>query len=130
MKNKFLWSKERKLVAQVLLMNEKGLAWEEGEKRRFQDEYFSPVKIPVQEHVLWTRKSLPIPSGICEKVIDLICKKDDSGVYEPFYSSYCHQWFTVAKKDRNVCIIYNLTLLNTVTIRDFQEPSLIYLYTE
>jgi len=72
-------------------MNEQGLAWEETEKGRFRDEYFSPVKIPVQEHVPWARKTLPILLGICEKVIELIWKKIDSGVYEPSYSSYCHQ---------------------------------------
>jgi len=33
--NEFLWPQERSLVVQVLLMNEKGLAWEESEKGRF-----------------------------------------------------------------------------------------------
>jgi len=88
------------------------------------------VKIPVQEHVPWARKTLPIPPGIHEKVIELIWKKIDSGVYEPSYSSYCHQWFTVAKKDGNVRIVHNLTPLNAVTIRDTQEPPLVYLYAE
>jgi len=76
----------------------------------------------VQEHVPWAQKTLPIPPGICEKVIELIWKKIDSGVYEPSYSSYHHQWFTVAKKDRNICIIHNLTPLNAVTIHNLQEP--------
>ncbi|XP_006456524.1 hypothetical protein AGABI2DRAFT_146341 [Agaricus bisporus var. bisporus H97] len=128
--SEFLWEEEKKLVARVLLMNEKGLAWDETEKGRFRDEYFSPVKIPVQEHVPWTRKSLPIPPGIREKVIDLVRKKVESGVYEPSYSSYRHQWFTVAKKDGNVRIVHNLTPLNAVTIRDSQEPPLVYLYAE
>ena len=101
---------------QVLLRNEKGLAWEELEKRRFQDEYFLPVKIPVQEHVPWARKTLPILPSIHEKVINLIQKKVESGVYEPSYSSYRHQWFTVAKKNGNVRIVHNLTPLNAITI--------------
>jgi len=50
--NNFLWPEERQLVAQVLLLNKKGLTWEETEKERFQENYFSLVKIPVQEHVL------------------------------------------------------------------------------
>jgi len=33
--NNFLWLEKRQLVAQVLLLNEKGLAWEKIEKRRF-----------------------------------------------------------------------------------------------
>lgn len=53
MKNEFLWLEERKLVAKVLVMSEKALAWDESEKGRFRDAYFSPVKIPVQEHVPW-----------------------------------------------------------------------------
>jgi len=116
--NKFLWPEERELVAQVLWVNEQGLAWEETEKERFRDKYFSPVKIPVQEHVLWAQKTLPILPGIREKVIELIQKKIDSGVYEPSYSSYRHQWFTVAKKDGNIRIVHNLTSLNAVTICD------------
>jgi len=70
--NKFLWPEERELVAQVLWVNERGLAWKETEKGRFRDKYFLPVKIPVQEHVPWAQKTLPIPPGICEKVIELI----------------------------------------------------------
>jgi len=89
--NTFLWPEERQLVAQVLWLNEKGLAWDETEKGRFREDYFSPVKIPVQEHVPWARKTLPIPPGICEKVIELIRRKVDSGVYEMSYSSYRHQ---------------------------------------
>jgi len=90
-KNKFLWPEEKQLVAQVLLLNEKGLVWEETEKERFRDDYFSLVKIPVQEHVPWAQKTLPILPKIHEKVIELIQKKIDTGVYEPFYSSYHHQ---------------------------------------
>jgi len=84
------------------------------------------VKIPVQEYVPWAQKTLPIPLEICEKVIELIRKKIDSGVYELSYSSYHHQWFTREK----ICIIHNLIPLNAVTIRNLQEPPLIYLYAE
>ena len=128
--NTFLWPEERQLVAQVLRLNEKGLAWDKTEKGRFHGDYFSPVKIPVQEHVPWAWKTLLIPPGICEKVIELIRRKVDSGVYETSYSSYHHQWFTVAKKDGNLCIIYNLTPLNAITVHDSQELPLIYLYAE
>ncbi|KAF8629695.1 hypothetical protein AX17_005585, partial [Amanita inopinata Kibby_2008] len=125
--NEFLTTEERKLIAEVLVKNEMGLAWEEAEKGRFHDEYFSPVKIPVIKHVPWTKKSLPIPPGICNKVINLIRRKVESGVYKLSYSSYRHQWFTVAKKDGNVQIIHNLMPLNAVTVRDSQEPPLVQL---
>lgn len=128
--NKFLWLEEQQLVAGVLKKNKKGLVWDESEKGRFQGEYFSPVKIPVVEHMPWTCKSLLISPGICEKVIGLIKQKVETGVYEPSYSSYWHQWFTVTKKDGNIHIVHNLTPLNPVTIWDYQEPPLIYLYAE
>jgi len=89
--NTFLWPEERQLVAQVLQLNKKGLVWDETEKGRFYEDYFSPVKISVQEHVPWARKTLPIPQRIREKVIELIRRKIDSGVYETSYSSYRHQ---------------------------------------
>ena len=114
----------------MLLLNEKELAWEKTEKGRFRDDYFSPVKIPVQEYVPWAQKILLIPPGIHKKVIELIWKKIDTGLYELSYSSYHHQWFTVAKKHGNVHIVHNLTLLNAVTIYDIQEPPLVYLYAE
>jgi len=128
--NTFLWPEERQLVAQVLQLNEKGLVWDKTEKGRFRENYFSPVKIPVQEHMPWAQKTLPIPLGIYEKVIELIRRKVDSGVYETSYSSYRHQWFTVAKKDESLHIVHNLTPLNAITVRDSQEPPLVYLYAE
>ena len=47
----FLQPEEEKLLLYVLKANEMGLAWMEEEKGRFSDEYFSPVKIPVIEHI-------------------------------------------------------------------------------
>ena len=88
------------------------------------------MKILVQEHVPWAWKTLPIPPGIREKVIELIRRKVDSGVYEMFYSSYHYQWFTVAKKDGSLRIVHNFIPLNAITVRDSQEPPLVYLYAE
>ena len=51
---------------------------------------FSSSIVLVQEHVPWAWKTLPIPLGICEKVIELIRRKVDSGVYKTSYSSYHH----------------------------------------
>jgi len=49
--NTFLWPEERQLVAQVLWLDEKGLAWDKTEKGRFHEDYLSSVKILVQEYV-------------------------------------------------------------------------------
>jgi hypothetical protein len=47
----FLQPEEQKLLLHILKTNEMGLAWEEEEKGWFSDEYFSPVKIPIIEHI-------------------------------------------------------------------------------
>ena len=118
MTNDFLWLEEQKLVAQVLCNNKLGLAWDESEKGRFRDDYLSPVVIPTVEHIPWVQCQLPIPPGIRDEVLKLIQKKIDLGVYEPSNSSYQSKWFCVAKKNGSVRIVYDLQLLNAVTIQD------------
>ena len=114
----------------VLMNNEMGLAWEEAEKGRFRDDYFSPVVMPVIEHVPWARRSLPIPPGIWDKVVALIKQKIEAGVYAPSNSSYRHQWFCVAKKNGDVRIVHNLGPLNAVTVKDATQPPLVNHYAE
>lgn len=129
-KNSFLWPEEQRLAAQVLKVNEMGLAWNEMEKGRFRDEYFSPVVFPVIPHTPWCKKNLPIPPGIRDKVVDLIKQKVAAGVYEPSTSSYRHQWFCVAKKDGSVRIVHNLGPLNAVTVKDAGQPPLVDQYAD
>ena len=74
--------------------------------------------------------SLPIPPGICDKVIALIKQKITAGVYKPSNSSYCHQWFCVAKKNGDICIVHNLGPLNAITIKDAVQPPLVEHYAE
>ena len=118
MTNEFLWLEECKLVAQVLHNNELGLAWDESEKGRFGDDYLSPVVIPTIEHTPLVHRQPPIPPGICNKVLKLIRKKIDSGVYELSNSSYQSKWFCLAKKNGSVRIVHDLQPLNAVTVRD------------
>ena len=87
-------------------------------KGRFLDDYLLPVVIPTIEHIPWVHQQPPIPPGIRNKVLKLIQKKIDSGVYEPSNSSYQSKWFCVAKKNGSVRIIHDLQPLNTVMIRD------------
>ncbi|KAJ3884212.1 hypothetical protein GG344DRAFT_26077, partial [Lentinula edodes] len=97
--NSFLWPEERLLMADVLKKNELGIAWDETEKGRFREDYFPPLKIPTIAHTPWAEKTLPIPPGIRDKVIQLVREKVASGLYEPSNSSYRSQWFVVAKSD-------------------------------
>ena len=116
--NLSLCPKERNLTAQVLLLNELGLAWDESEKGRFRDEYFNPVVIPTVEHTPWVHRQPPIPPGIRDEVIKLIKLKIASRVYEPSNSSYQSCWFCIAKKNGSIRIVHDLQPLNAVTIKD------------
>ena len=112
----FLWPEELKLVQHVLKLNELALAWTEAEKGRFRDEYFSPVKIPVVEHIPWAHKNLPIPPGILEDVIKIFKEKLASGVYEHSDASYRSCWFCIKKKNGVLCLVHDLQPLNIITI--------------
>jgi len=92
------------------------------EKGWFKDEYFTPIKIPVIEHIPWAQKNLPIPPGILEKVIKLFREKIATGVYEPSDLSYWSHWFCVYKKSGELRIVHNLQPLNAITIRNSGVP--------
>jgi hypothetical protein len=63
--------------------------WTEVEKDRFRDKYFSTVKIPIVEHVLWVHKNLPIPLGLLDEVNKLFKEKITAEVYECSNALYC-----------------------------------------
>jgi hypothetical protein len=120
----FLWPEELKLLQHVLKLNELGLAWTEEEKGRFRDDYFSPVKIPVIEHIPWAQRNLPIPSGILGDVIQIFKDKFAAGVYEHSDASYRSRWFCVKKKSGALRLVHDLQPLNAVTIRNSGVPPL------
>ncbi len=94
----------------------------EAEKGHFCDEYFSPVKIPIVEHVPWAHQNIPIPPSIRDEVIHLFKEKCTVGVYEDSDASYHSRWFCVEKKSRALHLIHDLQPLNTVTIRNSRLP--------
>ena len=59
----FIWDGEKKIVHHFLQIHEDAFAWDETEKGSFKKPYFSPVKIPVIEHIPWTQKNIPIATG-------------------------------------------------------------------
>ncbi len=95
----FLLPNELKLLTHVLRINEHGLAWTEAEKGHFRDDYVSPVKIPVIEHMPWIQKNIPIPTSILKQVIQIFRDKFAAGVYEHSDASYQSRWFCVEKKN-------------------------------
>jgi hypothetical protein len=118
----FLLPEELKLLQHVLKLNEFGLAWTEAEKGRFCEDYFSPVKIPVVEHIPWVHRNFPIPPGILDDIIHIFKEKFAAGVYEHSDASYRSRWFTVKKKNGALRIIHDLQPLNAVTIRNSGVP--------
>ena len=120
----FLWPEEVKLLTHVLRVNELGLAWTEAEKGRFRDDYVSPIKIPVIEHVPWVQKNIPIPTGILDQVIQIFREKFAAGVYEHSDASYRSRWFCVAKKNGSLRLVHDLQPLNAVTVRNSGVPPL------
>jgi len=94
----------------------------EVERGSFSDAYFSPIKIPVIEHVPWVHKNLPIPPGMLKEVIKLFRKKVASGVYKPSDSSYHSHWFCIKKKSGTLHIVHDLQPLNAVTIHNSGVP--------
>ncbi|GAW05691.1 DNA RNA polymerase [Lentinula edodes] len=117
-------------MADVLKKNEMGIAWDETEKGRFREDYFPPLKILMIAHTPWADRTLPIPPGIRNKVIQLVREKVASGLYEPSNSSYRSQWFVVAKSDGGLCIVHNLKKLNAITVCDSGQPPIIHLFIE
>ena len=50
----FIWDGEKKIIHHFLQIHEDAFAWDETEKGSFKKTYFSPVNIPVIEHIPWT----------------------------------------------------------------------------
>ena len=120
----FLWPEELKLLTHILRTNELGLAWTEAEKGCFRDDYVSPIKIPVIEHVPWVQKNIPIPTGILDQVIQIFRDKFAAGVYEHSDASYRSRWFCVKKKNGSLRLVHDLQPLNAVTVRNSGVPPL------
>ena len=112
----FLLPEELKLLTHVLRINELGLAWTEAEKGHFCDDYVSPIKIPVIEHVPWVQKNIPIPTGILDQVIQIFREKFAAGIYEHSDTSYRSCWFCVVKKNGSLRLVHDLQPLNAVTV--------------
>lgn len=126
----FLWPEEVKLFKHVLKLNEAAIAFDESEKGRFRDDYFSPYVISVVEHEPWAEKNIPIPEGIKDEVIEIIKAKIASGVYEPSQASYRSRWFCVKKPNGKYRIVHDLQTLNSITIRDSGLPPIMDSFVE
>jgi transposase InsO family protein len=121
----FLWPEEEKLFIQVMMLNEKTLAFEETDRGTLREDYFSPYIMPTIPHIPWEEKNIPIPPGIKSKVIELLKSKMDAGVYEHCQSAYRSKWFCVLKKSGKLRLVHDLQALNAVSVRDAGGPPIL-----
>jgi transposase InsO family protein len=129
-KSGFLWPQEIRIAEDVLLRREKSLAFDETEKGRFSDDYFSGYKIPVIPHEPWQEKPIRLPPAWMPAIHKLFKEKVLNGTYEPTQSSYCSKWFAVVKKNGDPRIVHDLQPLNAVTIRDAAVPPAVEEFVE
>lgn len=122
----FLWPEEEKLFIQVIMNNEKALAFQETDRGTLKDSYFTPYIMATIPHVPWEEKNIPIPGGKRVEIINLLKDKINAGVYEQSQSSYRSKWFCVEKKATGkLRIVHNLQALNAVSIRDAGLPPIL-----
>jgi hypothetical protein len=112
----FLCPEEVKLFQHIMQLNQETLAFEETDRGTLKESYFSPYIIPTVPHMPWKYKNIPIPPGICQKVIELLKSKINAGVYEPSQSEYRSHWFCVLKKNGKLRLVHDLQPLNKISI--------------
>jgi hypothetical protein len=119
----FLTPEELRIFEYILLVNENSIAFDESEKGKFRDDYFSPYIIPTMPHTPWAESMIPVPPSLREQVNELLRDKIKNGMYERTEStSYRLRWFTVKKKSGKLRIVHNLEPLNAVAIKDIGLP--------
>ena len=128
--NSELTSEEKQLLKHIIVLNERSIAFEEGERGTFRRDYFSDYQIPVVEHEPWVDKNIPLPPGHREEIIKALKEKIDAGVYEKAQSSYRSRWFCVRKKDGGFRLVHDLQKLNGITIRDTGVPPILDEFVE
>jgi hypothetical protein len=75
----FLWPEEEKLAHHLVKEQEECLSWVEEEKGEFRQDFFPPVRIPTVPHTPWVYKNIPIPPGLHNELVKIICDKIVSG---------------------------------------------------
>ena len=91
----FLWPEERKLMHHMMMLQEKGFAWNDQERGKIREDFFPPIDMPVVAHTPWVERNIPIPPGTYSEVCKAVKTKIDAGVYEPSNSSYRSRWYGV-----------------------------------
>jgi hypothetical protein len=114
-----LWPEEEKLVHHLVREQEDCLLWVEEEKGELQQDSFPPVHIPTILHTPWVYRNIPIPPGLHDELVKIVCDKIASGAYELSNAAYHSRWFCIIKCDgSSLHVIHDLCPFNAITIRD------------
>ena len=128
--SKDLRPEEARMLKHIIVLNEKGIAFDESERGTFRRDYFSDYKIPVIDHEPWVDRNIPLPKGYVEEIIQMLKEKVSAGVYEESQSPYRSRWFCVKKKTGDLRIVHDLQKLNKVTMRDSGVPPILDEFVE
>jgi hypothetical protein len=112
-----LWPEEEKLVYHLVKEQEECLSWSEEEEGEFHQDFFPPVHIhiPTVLHMLCVYKNIPIPLGLHDVLIKIICDKIASA-YELSNATNHSRWFCVIKWDRSsIHVVHDLHPFNSIT---------------
>ena len=120
--HKELLPEERKLLQHILRINERSIAFGDGDIGTFHQSYFTDYRIPVVGHRPWVEKNIPLAKGRYNDIIRALKDKIRAGVYEEANTVYRSRWFGVGKKDGGIRLVHDLQSLNKVTLRDSAVP--------
>ena len=108
-----------------MMIHNDTFTWKISERGHFREDFFPLVDITVIPHKPWIQHNIPIPPGLYEELCKVVKQKLDTGVFEPFNSSYRSRWFCILKKDGKLLrIVQLLEPLNQVTIAHSGVPPL------
>lgn len=117
-----LTDQERAVLLEILTRREYALAWEIEELGHIRHDIAPPYNIPTVPHNAWQARTIPIPQPLISKVVKVLQKRKDAGIYEEAHSPYRNAWFVVEKKNGGIRLVKSVTMLNSKTIRDAYLP--------
>ncbi|MCO5606953.1 hypothetical protein L7F22_061144 [Adiantum nelumboides] len=114
----FLTQEEKKCFEEMLAKHGKAFAFEPHEIGCVDPSIVAPMVIFTIPHVPWNLRPIPVPKAHLPKLVELLNEKIKMGILEPSCGPYSNRWFTVPKKNTDLCFIQDMQLVNKVTIRN------------
>ena len=113
-----LTPQERQLFVEMLLSNDKALAFVDAERGRVDPAIVPPARINTIPHTPWNYPAPRYAQKEEEEIVAYIKEKMKNFVAEFSHSQYGNRWFVLRKKSGTLRWIQDLQPLNKVTVRD------------